>query len=252
MYKKIRKLITSPRGKYKFVIRDWAKLDLESCSRVLETKRFSQNLRPVEMKPEAKTVLVIAPHQDDDILGCGGTLLQLSDRKADIHILYLTDGPKEATLKVCKELRVKPYFFNFKKRMIPAADNRFLPLVHEIKPEIIFVPFLLDDHEDHRMTNQLLYALDVDVEIWAYQVYSTVIPNVVVDITDKAEMKRTLINMWEDPKRDWGHYMLGINAANCRYVATNRPAYVEAFFVVSIKEYIELCNLYFPRKLGGE
>ena len=38
------------------------------------------------------TTLVLAPHQDDDVLGCGGyiTLRRLGGR--DVHVAYLTDG----------------------------------------------------------------------------------------------------------------------------------------------------------------
>jgi len=40
----------------------------------------------------AASVLVLAPHADDELLGCGGLLLQLLARGAAVRILYLTDG----------------------------------------------------------------------------------------------------------------------------------------------------------------
>ncbi len=47
----------------------------------------------------ARRVLVLAPHFDDEVLGCGGLLVQLADRGADIRIVYLTDssGGSEVT-----------------------------------------------------------------------------------------------------------------------------------------------------------
>jgi LmbE family N-acetylglucosaminyl deacetylase len=40
----------------------------------------------------AQKVLVIAPHADDDVLGCGGLLAKLAARGAAIHVLFLTDS----------------------------------------------------------------------------------------------------------------------------------------------------------------
>ena len=40
----------------------------------------------------ARKVLVIAPHADDDVLGCGGLLAKLAAGGAEIHVLFLTDS----------------------------------------------------------------------------------------------------------------------------------------------------------------
>lgn len=40
----------------------------------------------------AKSVLVLAPHYDDEVLGCGGLLLQLTGAGAVVRVLFLTDS----------------------------------------------------------------------------------------------------------------------------------------------------------------
>ena len=41
-------------------------------------------------------VLVLAPHPDDEVIGCGGTLKILSLKNSDIQIIYITNGvPKK-------------------------------------------------------------------------------------------------------------------------------------------------------------
>jgi LmbE family N-acetylglucosaminyl deacetylase len=51
------------------------------------------------------SLLVIAPHPDDEILGCGGMLLAALERQQQVDILYLTDGegtgvhPDSATIR---------------------------------------------------------------------------------------------------------------------------------------------------------
>ena len=41
---------------------------------------------------DARRVLVVAPHHDDEVLGCGGLLAQLAASGARIRVLFLTDG----------------------------------------------------------------------------------------------------------------------------------------------------------------
>lgn len=49
----------------------------------------------------SRPLLVLAPHPDDESLGCGGLIAQCCARRQDIHVLVLTDGsashPRSAT-----------------------------------------------------------------------------------------------------------------------------------------------------------
>ena len=261
-------LVANPRkANYKFVLRDWTRLlDLELCSQVLETKRFSRNLRPVEMDaPDAKAILVVAPHPDDDTFGAGGAILKALEGGARVETVYLTNGsndPEQARLikrdaeRVGGELGLKHHFLECATFGIPVGDEgvngKLEAILTGLDPDAIFVPFLLDDHDDHRRASQLLMEVlskrRFECEIWAYQIYSTVIPNVVVDITRQIERKRELMALWQNVQgnRNWAHYTTGINAANCRYLSGRRAAsYAEAFFVVPSPEYAALCDIYF-------
>jgi len=40
----------------------------------------------------AESVLVLAPHYDDEVLGCGGLLMRLTDEDAVVRVLFLTDS----------------------------------------------------------------------------------------------------------------------------------------------------------------
>ena len=39
-----------------------------------------------------KSILVVAAHPDDEVLGCGGTIARLANEGATVHILLLADG----------------------------------------------------------------------------------------------------------------------------------------------------------------
>jgi len=258
--------------KYKFIIKDWIQLtDIDACRKVLSTTRFFRNIQPLELDvPDARSILVIAPHPDDDILGPGGTLLKAIQNGAKVNVVYVADGTRDSeqakriraeTLNVCEAAGTKPFFLGCRNGEIPlggsSAAQKLYDLITEEQPEVLFITFLLDDHDDHRRVNHLLLSLFQDkpipdVEIWSYQIYSSILPNVVVDITDVALKKSELISMWSSVSgnRDWAHYMLGINATNCRYISTPGKVYVEGFFTVPIKEYLSLCSHYFSEDVS--
>ena len=123
---------------------------------------------------KGNTIMVIAAHPDDEILGCGATLVKLKKEKKKIHALVLGEGMtsrgeeykekinelKECTNKSSKIIGIdKIYFENL-------PDNKFdsIPLldiikiveryITKIKPDIIFTHHKGDLNIDHRLTYQ--------------------------------------------------------------------------------------------------
>lgn len=266
------------KANYKFILKDWISLpDLNALSKVLASKRFSQNLDPVIMPcPDAKRVLVISPHPDDDVLSSGGTLLKLRQRSCKIKVLYLAAGSRqvykdnngqdlldqvrkleEETVKVSEQIKTDVEFWRYPNGGIPIngeSAQELRTLYEDFQPEVIFLPFIADDHDDHRRSVHLFFETfknikTVNCEVWTYQIYSNIIPNVIVDITDVIDEKERLITFWQtqSKRRNWGHYIRGINAFNSRFLKTNEARYVESFFVVPAQEYLELCSIYFNR-----
>ena len=59
---------------------------------LLKLKRATHRA-PVELiVPTARRVLVVAPHMDDEVIPCGGTLILLAEQGAEIHVTYATDS----------------------------------------------------------------------------------------------------------------------------------------------------------------
>ena len=40
----------------------------------------------------SKTVVVVAAHPDDEVLGCGGTIARLAKEGSTVHVLLMADG----------------------------------------------------------------------------------------------------------------------------------------------------------------
>lgn len=253
------------RANYRFLVREWMPLlELRHANGVLETKRFTRNLRPVLLdRPEGQRFVVLAPHPDDDTFGAGGTLFKLKAAGAELHVIYATiparsDVQRQAMLKeagqVCDRLGAQCHILDLPAGAIPVDASAQLPLrelLDAIDPDVVFTSFLLDDHDDHRRINHLFAetfrGTAPRFQVWAYQVYTTVLPNVVVDITSQMPAKMELMQVWQSVQgnRNWPHFVRGMNAANCRYVASRDEVYAEVFFAVPAQEYFALCETYF-------
>lgn len=238
--------------------------DGQRSSMVLETLRQTNLIAAEECNgPEAGPVLVIAPHPDDEAIGPGGTLIRLVERGLPVTVVFLTDGSvlpesaarrrQEAEASVAR-IGCRARFLGFPPDAIPLAAAEVLAeVVAEERPAAVMIPFVLDDNDDHRRANQLLLALSlpkaVQPTVWAYQVYTALPVNRVVDITAVADGKVEAIRCHASQmaRRDWAHFALGLNAVNIRMIRKPEARYVEAFLALPMDRYQDLCRDYFQK-----
>jgi len=249
----------------KFLLKDWIELnDLQLISELLNTTRFSRNLEPLLLEiPKARRIMVIAPHPDDEILGPGGTIIKAIQSGAHVKIVYLTSGKhseskemEQDAVTISTKIGYDIEFLRHPLGNIPITEDSIRELAElfdAYKPEALFLPVLFDDHDDHRRANHLVmetfknYSSHNKIEVWGYQIYTMLIPNVVIDITETASKKRWAAKAWKTQaaKRAWHHYILGLNAYNVRFLKTAEERYVEAFFVFPLRNYLSLCSRFF-------
>ncbi len=244
----------------------WHQLaELKNASAVLDLARRRAVFQPVEREaPAAKRILVLAPHPDDEAIGPGGTLALAKTRGCEIEVVYVTSTGFDGAEKRIGEARAACEKSGFGATFLPFVPGR-IPLTTEAagvlaetlersRPDLLFLPFFLDDHDDHRRTLELLLAAAAKAaapwrfEVWGYQVYSAAALPVVVDISAAAEAKRQAIATYasEMQKRNWAHYALGQNAAASRFLGSDsRERYAELFYVSDFAGYAELLERYF-------
>lgn len=116
-------------------------------------------------------VLVFAPHNDDEVLGLGGTIHALASAGHRVTVCEVTSGPLAPTLQA--EARkahsilgvASSLFLNLPvvrlKTLPPAELNRAIgDVVHSVAPQIVFTPFIGDMHADHKeVTESVLVAV---------------------------------------------------------------------------------------------
>ena len=117
-----------------------------------------------------RSVLVIAPHPDDETLGCGGTLLKMAAEGARMHWLILTamtaEGGFSAEAMATRQAEISAVsraygFASVHQLGFPAAQLDRLPMsdligamarvTRETAPDTIFAPYPGDVHSDHRI-----------------------------------------------------------------------------------------------------
>jgi LmbE family N-acetylglucosaminyl deacetylase len=251
------------RRAYRFFVREWLPGDeLRRASGVLASLRFSQVIAPLAVPPPAKgRMVVIAPHPDDESIGPGGTLALAAERGCEIKVVFLSDGPegierRSEAHNAVAALGATAEFLGWPTRNIPVDDTAQRRLADAIDAHAthLFLPFLLDDHDDHRRASELLLAavngkhLHGAPEIWAYQVYTTIPGNAIVDITAAQPRKDTAIRCYTSQmaKRDWAHFARGSAAMASRFLESSPAArFAEIFFCVPLDAYVELCRTYF-------
>lgn len=115
-----------------------------------------------------KNIVVIAPHPDDETLGCGGALLKHVDAGHFVHWVIVTtmnteDGFSCDRMNSRKlEISKVASLYNFSKvhslgypsmRLdeVPKRDlvNSIGKIVRTTKPEVIYLPYRNDAHSDH-------------------------------------------------------------------------------------------------------
>ena len=64
-------------------------------------------------------ILVICAHPDDEVLGCGGTLLKHKSKKDQINLLYVFEGSTRGNIENNKNT-----LLNLKKRTNSARSSK--------------------------------------------------------------------------------------------------------------------------------
>ncbi len=144
-------------------------------------------LRSQALQPLSGRVVVIAPHQDDCTLGCGGLLFQTRLAGESVDVIYLTDGsashrghpivtPNQLTVirqTEAQEAKSRTYvdsaclhFMNLPDgrlpHLTPAERNTALAelvgLINRTAPAVLMLPFRKDGSSEHEAGFSLVMA----------------------------------------------------------------------------------------------
>ncbi len=211
-------------------------------------------------------VLVLAPHPDDETLGCGGSICKHTQSGDPVKIVFLTDGSKgdssgtaekeeytalrrDEALQACRCLGVTDTeFWSYEDRSLYASleagepGDRFSDLMAEYRPELVYVPSPLEMHPDHRaaafVAENYARTCDRDFSIAFYEVSQPLVfVNTLVDITPVLDKKNEAVAVYASQlkERPYGEFTSALN----RYrslTLTSAVSHAEGFFLCHAKQ----------------
>lgn len=188
------------------------------------------------------TVLVVAAHPDDEVLGCGATLARHAAAGDRVHVLILADGvgarqdgPGEAAAARMQAARDAAACLGVEPpRLLDLPDNRLdsLPLldivqrveavVAELRPRVLYTHHAGDLNIDHRIAHQAVMTACRPVpgacwrRIFCFEVASSTewqtpraqdafLPNWYVDAGATLARKLEALQAYADELRPWPH-----------------------------------------------
>ena len=217
-----------------------------------------------------KKVLVVAPHADDEALGCAGTILRHIAEGDEVYWLLVTELSLESGFSKQqiderqKEIADITQLFDFKQRLdlkFPPAKLDTIPqtdiicalaeAIDALQPEVIYTVFGNDVHSDHRITFDCLLSASKSFrhpsikKILAYETLSETDfssnitglgfqPNVFTNIEDYLDKKLQIISRYQSEIADFPfpRSLKAITAlAHLRGVQANCKA-AEAFMLI--------------------
>jgi LmbE family N-acetylglucosaminyl deacetylase len=210
-------------------------------------------------------ILIFAPHNDDEVLGAGGTLSRFADQGNDVFVCEVTSGEnkvivdkiKSEALKAHAIIGVKQTFFldlpvvAINQVPVSEINEKMLEIVKIVDPEIAFIPHKGDIHTDHvEVAKSAMVALrPVSAPnlkaIYAYETLSETewnipsvenvfIPNVWSDISNYLDIKLQAMNCYQTQIKEFPHpRSLEAIEALAKYRGSNICVkYAESFMLI--------------------
>jgi LmbE family N-acetylglucosaminyl deacetylase len=219
-------------------------------------------------KPPGKRVMVVAPHPDDETLGCGGALLKHHLAGDHITAVFMTDGSKGDTLAgvsggalielrerearaaaavlgidECVFLRNPDAFLHCS----PQTSGQLRELLESLQPDLVYAPSPFDTHRDHQqacmITARALGDCPSPAEVCLYEVWAPVPANcaVVIDLERKVQAIRCYRSQMDEREL----YVTG-STALARYRGVTclpgRDEAVECFLRLRRAAFVELAQ----------
>jgi LmbE family N-acetylglucosaminyl deacetylase/GT2 family glycosyltransferase/glycosyltransferase involved in cell wall biosynthesis len=204
--------------------------------------------------PAGGKVVVIAPHPDDEIFGCGGTLALHAKNGAIIRTIIVSSGegggdPEVRRIESClaaEEMGLpQPEFWNLPDRNILFGEELVLRLeevFREEQPDFVYAPSLWEVHPDHRAVSLSVVeagrrAPSAVGKIAFYEVGAALRPNALVNITSVVDAKADAMRRFKSQleRQGYDHHVAGLNQFRS-YTLGQHVTAAEAFEIVSASD----------------
>lgn len=234
----------------------------------------------------ARSALVLAPHFDDEVLGCGGLLAQLAAAGARVRVLFLSDGsggieavadrPAYAARRRDEAVRATAALGVADLGFLALRDGELELAVEELaravaeelaaaRPELVLVPSPLEATGDHRSAFAALHRVLSRVRegdelapiarplaVLAYEVNHPAYPDLLVDVSAQLPLLERAMAAYasQEERHPYLAAALGLRAYRTHTLASSTRA-VEAYRRLSATDFVTRSLSGLTRELGG-
>jgi LmbE family N-acetylglucosaminyl deacetylase len=204
-------------------------------------------------------VLVVAPHPDDESIGCGGTVALHASGGDNVEVVFLTSGElglkhlpamearsiREAEAQVASRilgigglhfLRQPDWTLN---EHVNQAASALEEVLGKLQPSVIYAPHPREDHPDHRVAVEVLKTAlsrlpQRKEKIYQYEIWTPVAEyDHVVDVSTAMETKLRAVRSYVSQLKAFRYddAITGLNqyrgalAGRCRFAEVFQCAY---------------------------
>lgn len=244
---------------------------LDSCGLLQTSKVYKRSA--LVWEPGAERVLVLAPHMDDETIGCGGTIARHRAQGAEVCVVFLTDGRlgssaltslagasrlqrtmeliqvrKNEAVKALGELGVHDHvFLDAEDGSLCAGAATVSMALRDIlvqrRPDLVYLPFFLEQHPDHWAVSPILLDAVRDTgltfQCMLYEVWTPLFPNCLVRIDETLDAKKKALAHYTSQLNDadYIHFSLGLAAYRACAFSEHRARYAEAFCSLPLPDF---------------
>jgi LmbE family N-acetylglucosaminyl deacetylase len=225
------------------------------------------------MIDEIKKLLVVAPHPDDELLGCAGTIKRLTEKGAEVWVLILSRGKKgiysEDRIRNVRKEAIEAHnllgvkitkFFDYSAPeldlvSVSTLSRAISEVVQQFRPDAVFLPHRGDLHHDHKAVyNAGLVAVRPNGDylikkVFSYETLSETewaapfsddafVPDFFVNISESVNAKMEAIKCYKSQLREFpnSRSLEAIEALAKFRGSTVRINRAEAFMTIRIIE----------------
>jgi len=215
-----------------------------------------ENTQPIE---HVDRLTVVMPHYDDEVLQCGGAMLQALADNTTVQVIWLSDGSRGVSsvdhqqssqirraesAAAMAELGIKnTHHLDGIETLLTADDSiceQLRHLLSEFRPQRVHGVWWADNHVDHYEANLILqraWPQDLDATIAASSLWQVMPPRTVVELTTQQHQQKMRALQCYKSQIDAVDYSRLSQHLDAFFAYQYDADYAENFWHVPAKEY---------------
>lgn len=210
--------------------------------------------------PPPGPVLCVAPHPDDETIGCGGALAHHAQRGDDVTVLVATSGEGsggggDTEIAVRREAEVAnactALGLPAPPELLRLPDGALADHVDALADQVarhgahaatVYVPFLLDPHRDHVAVNVAVAQAGLTAQVFGCEIGCLGPIDALLDVTDVFSRKEQALAGYHTAlaQVDYVRTTRGLNTYRSAGAGMGGVGYAEGFVTLPASRHAEL------------